>query len=188
MDEEITNWKQLYQQQDISITTLSVELTRVRGRDRRRYLADGLATLLVIGAAIYYLTLGTFTMVFAGVGLLLFVAASVGYFILRVGGIEGASFAAPPDYVSELEARNSREIRRLAPTWYLYAVGALCVAVDVVALMTSWEAYVAAPWSMVVGVLGQAAILGGVVLWRRRELLRLEAERAAISELCAQLV
>ena len=76
------------------MTTLSVELTRVRGRDRRRYLADGLATLLVIGAAIYYLTLGTFTMVFAGVGLLLFVAASVGYFILRVGGIEGASFAA----------------------------------------------------------------------------------------------
>ena len=96
MDEEITNWSQLYQQQEISMTTLSVELTRVRGRDRRRYLADGLATLLVIGAAIYYLTLGTFTMVFAGVGLLLFVAASVGYFILRVGGIEGASFAAPP--------------------------------------------------------------------------------------------
>ena len=40
MDEEITNWTQLYQQQEISMTTLTVELTRVRGRDREVRMSD----------------------------------------------------------------------------------------------------------------------------------------------------
>ena len=187
MDEEITNWRQLYQQQEVTMTKLTVELTRIRGRDRRRYATESLAMLLVVGVAIYYLTLGTFTAVFAGVGLLLFAAVSVGYAILRVGGIEEASFAAPMDYVAELEARNGREIRRLSPTWYLYAVGALCAGVDIVALIVEWDAYVAAPWVMPLAVLVEAMVLGGVVLWRRRELRRLGAERDAISKLRVQI-
>ena len=170
------------------MTTLTVELTRIRGRDRRRYAAESLALLLVVAAAFYYLSLGTITTVFAGIGLLLFAAASVGYAILRVGAIEGASFAAPKDYVSELEARNGREIRRLSPTWYLWAVGALCAVVDLVALVVEWDAYVAAPWVMPLAILAEAVILGGVVLWRRRELRRLEAERDATAELRAQIL
>jgi len=188
MDEEMTNWSQLYQQQEISMTTLTIELARIRGRDRRRYTIEGLALLLVVGAAIYYLTLGTVTTVISGIGLLLFAAASVGYAVLRVGGIEGASFAAPKDYVSELEARNDREIRRVSPTWPLWAVGGLCATVDIVALIVEWDAYAAAPWVMPLAVLAEAVILGGVVLWRRRELRRLETERAAIVELRAQIL
>ena len=74
MNDDITTWKQLYHKQEVSMTTLTLELVRLRGRDRRRYVAEGLATLLVLGAGIYYLTLGTVPAVFAGIGLLLFVA------------------------------------------------------------------------------------------------------------------
>lgn len=185
MDEEITNWKNLYQQQEISMNTLSIELTRVRGRDRRRYAIEGLATLLLVGVAVIYMAVGTFSFVFTGVGILLFVAISVG-FAMRLGRIQGASFAVPKDYISELEGRNDRETRRVAPTWYLWMAGALCVASNSVALSTAWDAYVARPWVMVVAVLGEAALLGAVALWRHREVRRLDAERVAIAELRAQ--
>jgi len=188
MDDEMTNWTQLYQEQELSMTPLAVELTRVRGRDRRRYIGESLALLIVVGAALYYLTLGTFTTVFAGVGLLLFAAASVVYAALRVGGIESASFAAPQDYASELEARNAREIKRLTPAWSLYAVGVICAATAIVALIMEWDAYISAPWAWLAAVLVQALILAGVALWRLRELGRLETERAAISELRAQIM
>ena len=188
MNDDITTWKQLYQKQEVSMTTLTLELVRLRGRDRRRYLAEGLATLIVLGAGIYYLTLGTVTAVFAGIGLLLFVAASVAYGIRVAGGIEGASFAAPNDYVRELQERNDREIRRLEPTWYLWAAAGLCAAVDLVALMSAWDAYAGAPWTMASAVLIEALILAGVVLWRRRELERLHDERRAIADLKAQIL
>lgn len=187
MDEDITNWKQLYQQQEVSMTTLTMELIRLRRRDWRRHVSEGLATLVVVLAAIYYLSQGTVTAVFAGIGLLLFVAAAVGYAIRRVSSIERASFAAPKDYVCELEARNDREIGRLQPVWYLYGAGALAAAIDVVALTSEWELYLAAPWTLVFAVLVQALILTAVVLWRRRELSRLEIERAAIAELRSQI-
>ena len=187
MNEEIKQWSEIYQQQESSMTHLTIELPRVRGRDRRRFTAEGLATLFVVGAAIYYLALGTITTVFTGIGLLLFVVASIGYTVLHVRGIEEAYFAAPKDYLSELEARNGREISRLEPTWYLYTAGFLFACVNLVALVVEWDAYVAAPGSMVGALIAGSVILGGVVYWRRRELRRLEAERTSISELSAEI-
>ena len=61
-------------------------------------------------------------------------------------------------------------------------------AIDVVALTSEWELYLAAPWTLVFAVLVQALILTAVVLWRRRELGRLEIERAAIAELRSQIL
>ena len=187
MDNEIDVWRQLYHQQEDTMTTLTIELNRLRNRDRRRYLLEGLATLLVVGMGIYFITVGTAVKVFGGVGMLVLTCAMLVHAVRNVGGLSEEMFAAPKDYARELEARNARELRRLRPLWPIVAVGALCATTSAIALLTNTAAFLAKPEMTISATLAQAAIIGGIVLWRRKELKRLENERAQIVELCSQL-
>jgi hypothetical protein len=180
MDEQLEEWQALYRQQEVDLTQIAVELMRVRNRDRLRYAVEGAAATVVLTAACAYLYIGGLVMTVTGIGLLLFLAYSA-YGFSRLARVDQAEFAAPSDYLTEIEVRNRREIRRLEPLSVIFFVVALCFVVNSLALWSAWEAYVASPWVFPSAVLVEAAILAGVLVWRNRELGRLYAEREQIA-------
>lgn len=147
--------------------TISFELICVCGCDCCRYFVDGLVLFVVVVVGIYFLIGGMVIVVFVGMGLFFFVVVLVGYALLCVGGIVEVSFVVLKDYVCELEAWNVREIRWILFIWYLYVVVALCVGVNVGVLIEWWDVYVVVLWVMVIVVVVQGMILGGVIWWRR---------------------
>ena len=186
MDNELEAWRLLYHKQEDTMTTLTIELTRLRNRDRRRYLMEGLATLFVVGMGIYFITIGSVAKVFTGVGVLVLTCVMLVHTVRNVGGLREEMFAAPKDYARELETRNARELRRLRPIWPIIAVGALCATTSAIALFTNTEAFFAKPGVTLTAIFTQVVILAGVVLWRHKELQRLEEERNQIVALCSQ--
>ena len=110
IDKEIESWRQLYQQQAQKVgnmTTLTQELTRVRAGDRRRYFAEGLATVAVVMFGIYCLSQGTTAFMTVVEGLLVLALIMLVHSVRNVGAIEGVNFASPQSYARDLESRNA---------------------------------------------------------------------------------
>ncbi|MBT3218104.1 MAG: hypothetical protein HN348_03360 [Proteobacteria bacterium] len=169
------------------MTKLTVELTRLRGRDRIQYSIAAIGLAILSGVVVYCFALGTLVSIFAGVGCVAIIATSI-VFVLRLGHVQRASFAVPADYLAELEARNRRESRSLNPVWPLFAVSALSVAVIGLNLFMSWNLYVEDPWSLPSTLLMLSVMMMATVLWRRRELRRLTKEGQEIAQLKDQII
>ena len=133
MDEELEDWKALYQGQPIDLASVGIELSRLRARDRRRYAVEALALAIVVPFGGYYaVSLGGFGQ-FVGAMISVFLVALVVWGLRTLGSIDETSCGAPDGYAEELVRRNARELRRYGAAWPIWTVTAMCAATVVAA-------------------------------------------------------